>query len=522
MRWWLVVALVAWCAAPACRAQASFRDYRALSSNFTRLLDTLLDKERYDKRLRPDLGGPPLSVTVNILIKTMSEVSEGDQHYTLDCYFRQTWTDRRLTFDFPGLDEFSLSWLFLDRVWKPDTFFLNGKKSHLHRISVPNKFLRLRHDGLLTYSIRLTIQARCPMHLRKFPLDSQACPLVIGSYGYRSSDLVYRWLGGSSSVVAEGVELAQYDLVRVTTKENISVFFGDDEYSVLRCVFSMKRRTGYYMLQVFLPCGLIVCCSWVAFWIDPDDVPGRVAMGVMTVLSMANMGFGGRAQMPRVSYATALDYFVILCFSFVFAVVIEYAAINFIDKTQLDATRSQKMKKPKSTAAPEGPPAVPALVVELANEGTQKGESAGEDSGLETDELPARTQRSASLTHAPRDSSVDAPGGSLKAPSAAGLRRRSEAALLSVPGLAPVRRRSVAAMASLRGSIMDLRRAASSLRREKGDKFSRIDMAARKAFPVAFTSLLGLYWLLYMYYVTDELPLKAAASLLMGAPVPAN
>lgn len=76
------------------------------------------------------------------------------QHYTLDCYFRQTWVDRRLTFNFTNLDQFSMSWLFLDRVWKPDTFFLNGKKSHLHRITVPNKFIRLRYDGFLTYSMR--------------------------------------------------------------------------------------------------------------------------------------------------------------------------------------------------------------------------------------------------------------------------------------------------------------------------------------------------------------------------------
>jgi hypothetical protein len=57
---------------------------------------------------------------------------------------------------------------------------------------------------------------------------------------------------------------------------------------------------------------------------------------VMTVLSMTTMGFSGRAQMPRVSYATALDSFVIICFSFVFAVILEYAAINCLDKMAID------------------------------------------------------------------------------------------------------------------------------------------------------------------------------------------
>ena len=56
----------------------------------------------------------------------------------------------------------------------------------------------------------------------------------------------------------------------------------------------------------------------------------------MTVLSMTTMGFSGRAQMPRVSYATALDSFVIICFSFVFAVILEYAAINCLDKMAND------------------------------------------------------------------------------------------------------------------------------------------------------------------------------------------
>jgi gamma-aminobutyric acid receptor subunit alpha len=76
------------------------------------------------------------------------------QWYAMDCYFRQKWYDSRLRFNMTGLDEFSMNWLFLERVWKPDTFFMNGQKSYLHRITVPNKFLRIRSDGFLTYSMR--------------------------------------------------------------------------------------------------------------------------------------------------------------------------------------------------------------------------------------------------------------------------------------------------------------------------------------------------------------------------------
>lgn len=77
--------------------------------------------------------------------------------YTMDVYFRQIWYDSRLQYQLPGLHEFSMSWLFLDKVWKPDTYFMNGKKSHLHRITTPNKFLRLRQDGYIVYSMRSCI-----------------------------------------------------------------------------------------------------------------------------------------------------------------------------------------------------------------------------------------------------------------------------------------------------------------------------------------------------------------------------
>nr|UOL66827.1 gamma-aminobutyric acid receptor subunit GRD-like [Frankliniella occidentalis] len=341
----VLVVQTAWC--------ARFRDFRFTTKNISSTLDNLLAVGRYDKRIRPDLGGPPTLVTVGIYIKSMSDVSETDQRYSMDTYFRQSWFDPRLRFSLPGIDEFSMSWLFLDRVWKPDTYIVNGYRSYLHRITVPNKFARVRSDGFVTYSMRLTLQASCPMHLRKFPLDSQRCPLLIGSYGYMASDLVYAW-HPTGVGLEPGVELAQYDLVNVTITDELLIRRGAEEFSMISAMFHLRRNTGYYTLQVFVPCGLIVCSSWVSFWIDPDAVPARVSLAVTTVLSMTTMGFGGRSSMPKVNYATALDWFVIMCFAFVFAVMLEYAAINFIDKVTVDLRRlleERKRKKKNSTGS---------------------------------------------------------------------------------------------------------------------------------------------------------------------------
>ena len=72
-------------------------------------------------------------------------------------------------------------------------YLQNGKDSYLHKIAVPNRFIRIAPDGKVSFSQRLTVSARCKMHLKKFPLDSQICPLEIGSFGHPQLDVQYKW-----------------------------------------------------------------------------------------------------------------------------------------------------------------------------------------------------------------------------------------------------------------------------------------------------------------------------------------
>ncbi|KFM76355.1 Gamma-aminobutyric acid receptor alpha-like protein, partial [Stegodyphus mimosarum] len=91
----------------------------------------------------------------------MGPVSEVDMSYSMDCYFRQSWVDRRLAYT-SKMPTLALSISMLEKIWRPDTYFYNGKNSYLHTITTPNKFVRLYRDGRVLYSCRLTIRASCP------------------------------------------------------------------------------------------------------------------------------------------------------------------------------------------------------------------------------------------------------------------------------------------------------------------------------------------------------------------------
>ena len=55
-------------------------------------------------------------------------------------------------------------------------------------------------------------------------------------------------------------------------------------------------------MQSYIPTILFVIVSWVSFWMDVEHVPGRVALGVTTLLTISSKSAGLSSESPQVSY----------------------------------------------------------------------------------------------------------------------------------------------------------------------------------------------------------------------------
>ncbi|XP_072562667.1 gamma-aminobutyric acid receptor subunit alpha-6 isoform X4 [Paramormyrops kingsleyae] len=272
---------------------------RVYLDNITRILDRLLDG--YDNRLRPGFGGPVTEVKTDIFVTSFGPVSDVEMEYTMDVFFRQTWIDERLKFDGPT-EILRLNNLMVSKIWTPDTFFRNGKRSISHNMTTPNKLFRIMQNGTVLYTMRLTINAECPMRLMNFPMDGHACPLKFGSYAYPISEIVYTWKKGpllSVEVPEESSSLLQYDLIGQTVSSE-----------------RLKSNTG-----------------------------------ITTVLTMTTLSISARHSLPKVSYATAMDWFIAVCFAFVFSALIEFAAVNYF--STLQANREKRKAAALKVAALE-------------------------------------------------------------------------------------------------------------------------------------------------------------------------
>ena len=76
-----------------------FRNGKEVAGQVSDTLDILLDKDRYNRQMRPpgeNLDTSPVQVQINMAIRSMGPVDEVRELFSLDCYFRQSWTDTRL------------------------------------------------------------------------------------------------------------------------------------------------------------------------------------------------------------------------------------------------------------------------------------------------------------------------------------------------------------------------------------------------------------------------------------------
>ncbi|KAG7215393.1 hypothetical protein INR49_022518 [Caranx melampygus] len=189
----------------------------------------------------------------------------------MDVFFRQTWIDERLKFEGP------IEILRLNNL-------MNGTILYT---------MRYNSAG------RLTINAECPMRLMNFPMDGHACPLKFGSYAYPISEIVYTWKKGplsSVEVPQESSSLLQYDLVGQTvSSERLK---------------SNTEENGLLPDQTYIPCIMTVILAQVSFWINKESVPARTVFGITTVLTMTTLSISARHSLPKVSYATAMDWFI--------------------------------------------------------------------------------------------------------------------------------------------------------------------------------------------------------------------
>ncbi|XP_062559934.1 glutamate-gated chloride channel isoform X3 [Armigeres subalbatus] len=314
-----------------------------------KILDQILGAGKYDARIRPSgINGTdgPAIVRINLFVRSIMTISDIKMEYSVQLTFREQWLDERLKFNDIGGRLKYLTLTEANRVWMPDLFFSNEKEGHFHNIIMPNVYIRIFPYGSVLYSIRISLTLACPMNLKLYPLDRQVCSLRMASYGWTTADLVFLWKEDDPVQVVKNLHLPRFTLEKFLT-DYCNSKTNTGEYSCLKVDLLFKREFSYYLIQIYIPCCMLVIVSWVSFWLDQGAVPARVSLGVTTLLTMATQTSGINASLPPVSYTKAIDVWTGVCLTFVFGALLEFALVNYASRSADRAADIQRenMKK---------------------------------------------------------------------------------------------------------------------------------------------------------------------------------
>ena len=207
-------------------------------------------------------------------------------------YFRQSWFDQRLASKkyapesalndtkLIGGDEIA------NKIWKPDTFFINEESSE-----VKQSFVRIKPSGEVLFSQRIIVSFVSFGAWDDYPWDVNLHTLEIESFGYTMEKFKYAWKGGPQSVQVSHDQTTFRDLGVVGHRARaIEASLSSGNYSTLWLDLCFTRHSTLDTVhRVFVPVALITCLALLSLVLPKTEVTGKTVVLALTSLAMIGL-----------------------------------------------------------------------------------------------------------------------------------------------------------------------------------------------------------------------------------------
>ncbi|VDK48198.1 unnamed protein product, partial [Cylicostephanus goldi] len=242
----------------------------------------------------------------------------------------------------------SLNHQVLDRLWTPNSCFINSKVAQIHESPFRSVFLMLFPNGSIMVNYRVRVKGPCSMELSNFPLDLQKCGLIYESFNYNNQEVRMRWSDDTGDPVRPMAEivLPDFDLFKISANR-IEEPYPAGMWDELHVSIMFERRFIWYFMQAYLPTYLTIFISWVSFALGPRAIPARTMLGVNALLAMIFQFGNIMRNLPRVSYIKAIDVWMLASMTFIFCSLLELAIVGYKVRDESKTVSKSSIKKSK-------------------------------------------------------------------------------------------------------------------------------------------------------------------------------
>jgi hypothetical protein len=254
-----------------------------------------------------------LKLNVGMIVVDIRNIDDVSQEFNATLIIYLSWRDPRLASDSLKTRTFSLN-----EIWSPRYQVSNEVLAHKR---YPEQ-LQVTPDGKVIYIQRLSGSFSARLDLREFPFDAQQLDfrLTFPDFEPQRLELVP---DSDFSGILQDISIAGWSVGGWHLQSDpINVLRNITRSSALMS-FEAQRSTGYYLWKIIFPLVLIVFMSWAVFWINPDNAGPPIGLATTSMLTLIAYRFILGSQLPRVSYLTLLDYFILGSTVLVFMALLE-------------------------------------------------------------------------------------------------------------------------------------------------------------------------------------------------------
>jgi hypothetical protein len=291
----------------------------------------------YDNLNFPNLPNKtPLKIDTELLVEEINNVDgksfSFDAVYTLWIY----WTDDRViellkklgkyekTNEPTYLCDYEVSsiWGAKRKLFDPVVEIYNQKKTP--KYSERFDWIEIFSNGTIQARVRASSDFRTKeLDFSKFPFDKQTFSFhIFSEFPINFVEFIpnkkmnthkkelYK-ADGEDGLNIPGWKVKDVNFKNIITKED------NYEYSGFVVEITAERNFGYYIFKIMIPVIFLIVITWSVFWIKVSELQAKVNVTVVTLLALIAYNFIFEQDIPKLSYVTYLDVFIL--FSYFFA-----------------------------------------------------------------------------------------------------------------------------------------------------------------------------------------------------------
>jgi multisubunit Na+/H+ antiporter MnhB subunit len=225
------------------------------------------------------------------------------------------WSDPRLAHQGPGPVYHGIA-----DIWQPNLLFTNGRQL---TPSLPDR-LEVLPGGEVRYRQRFWGEFSQPMDLRAYPWDTQRLTIQLITSDLTPDQVDLVPTSRVDRTIAADLSVADFDITGwEVVKETWRPTGARRDLASVRSTFIAERKTGYFTVKVIIPLTLILMMSWLVFWLDPAEGGAQIGVATTSMLTLIAFRFAINDSLPKISYLTQLDTFILASTVLVFLSLIE-------------------------------------------------------------------------------------------------------------------------------------------------------------------------------------------------------